>query len=255
MVTQQKFAYTLKQVVRAIKGECPDAKKIIGEYFEYRRKKVIWGFVKYSGATLEDAEEAYSIGFWIMVEKIDKLNKTFGLNEFLRLKCREALRDIWNHNKKIIRDGQQAVDGYEDFIKAMAPSEIAYVALQRLTSNLLNLKMYSQAKSIFSKFKSLFPDDDRINDIIGLLDASSKRINDKPMKYLNTTNDEYNPVPTLDNKELFFCGFNRKDGFGGEDIFLFDKRVRLRETSESLFIIPSDFNLSRLYWTTEVELI
>ena len=129
---------------------------------------------------------------------------------------------------------KESIKLYEDFIKAMAPSEIAYVALQRLTSNLLNLKMYSQAKSIFSKFKSLFPDDDRINDIIGLLNASSKRINDKPMKYLNTTNDEYNPVPTLDNKELFFCGFNRKDGFGGEDIFLFDKSTKAVSVISSL---------------------
>ncbi|MBM78355.1 MAG: hypothetical protein CL846_07720 [Crocinitomicaceae bacterium] len=121
---------------------------------------------------------------------------------------------------------KESIKLYENFIKSMAPSEIAYVALQRLVSNLLNLKMYSQAKNIFTKFKSYFPNDDRINDIIGILNASSKKIYNKPEKYLNSTNDEYNPVPTLDNKELYFCGFNRKDGIGGEDIFLFDKNSK-----------------------------
>jgi outer membrane protein OmpA-like peptidoglycan-associated protein len=54
-----------------------------------------------------------------------------------------------------------------------------------------------------------------------MLKKSEQRLSVKNFgRGVNTVEDEYSPVPTADGKLLYFTGYNRPDGTGGEDIFV-----------------------------------
>jgi outer membrane protein OmpA-like peptidoglycan-associated protein len=116
-------------------------------------------------------------------------------------------------------------DKYIEFINKNAPSEDAFVAVQRLAGMAVKQKKWDEAVEIFTKYKPLFPDmESRFEKIIQTLKAPSQNLIVE--KLPNTINDEkgnsYIPLITADNKRMYFCSNSRLDGFSGEDIYYSD---------------------------------
>lgn len=114
---------------------------------------------------------------------------------------------------------------YDDFIKENAPKERAFVALQWRVSKFIDSKMWDIAVKHYERYRPLFPEmDKRFERIIQLLKANEEKViltNLGPG--INTDSSEYIPIISPDETDLFFTGYDRIDGSGGEDIFVSEK--------------------------------
>jgi outer membrane protein OmpA-like peptidoglycan-associated protein len=111
---------------------------------------------------------------------------------------------------------------YDTYVKEHAPSEDAFVAVQRIAARHLRAKRWDKATEVFDSYAGLFPGmGDRFATIHDLLTAESDESTE--IKNLgpeiNTSASEFWPVPTADGGELYFTGSGRSDGLGGEDIY------------------------------------
>lgn len=112
---------------------------------------------------------------------------------------------------------------YDEFIKLAAPRERAFVALQRLVSNDIAIRDW---RSAFSKVKSYYPYFEgktrKLDELLAVLEAkwdNSIRVHTAGSG-INSAAGEYVPVISADDKYLYFCGKDRKDNIGGEDIYV-----------------------------------
>ncbi|MCF6240895.1 MAG: OmpA family protein [Bacteroidales bacterium] len=110
---------------------------------------------------------------------------------------------------------------YVRFIKMAAPSELAFIALQRILTQSLKEKNWQESIHILNRFKPYFPNDLRIDKMIAILKAPEENIKRQSISsVINTDKHEYAPVVTADGKSLYFCGRGREGNIGGEDIFV-----------------------------------
>lgn len=114
---------------------------------------------------------------------------------------------------------------YEDFIKEFAPHQLAFVAVQKLASQFVVEKKWTEASAIYQKFKPLFltknfGKKDDFDKIIALLNAKEDNLNLKNLgQNINTEGYETAPVPFLDvygREGLYFC---RMDLGTGQDVY------------------------------------
>jgi len=111
---------------------------------------------------------------------------------------------------------------YQSFVQNNAPSELAFVALQRMIESPLKQKDWTTAISILQNNRHSFsghPLMNRTDTLITVLQAAETGLKIMPTPGINTNKDEYSPVPSFDGKNMYFCGKNRADNVGGEDIF------------------------------------
>jgi outer membrane protein OmpA-like peptidoglycan-associated protein len=140
-----------------------------------------------------------------------RLTKIFLVIVFLSASALYAQRDL------------ETITSEEDlkqYIYAMAPSEDAFVALQRLAASYIDKKDWSDAVRLFKKYQEWFPM--RIvefQQIEELLEAPSQNLITTNISAVNTEGDEYFPVITIDGKKMYFTGSGRSDNYRGEDIF------------------------------------
>lgn len=114
-------------------------------------------------------------------------------------------------------------EGLTQFILAAAPSEDAFVAVQRLAKNSIDNKNWRAAAEIFQKYRSYFPSmSERFDRIIELLNAPSQELSITNLSGVNTGADEYFPVVTIDGKKMYFTGSGQENNRGGEDIYFSD---------------------------------
>lgn len=112
---------------------------------------------------------------------------------------------------------------YDAYVRAAAPNEKSFLALQRILSPYINKQDWKAAISILSKYQSLYPSNDkRIINLMRVLQADV----DPTVKVYSLgegvnlkKGQQYVPVVTADDKTIYFCGKKRVDNIGGEDIF------------------------------------
>jgi len=109
---------------------------------------------------------------------------------------------------------------YQAFICKAAPKEIAFATLQVLVSPKITKKDWDGAIKIYKEYQDEFRNDNRIAKVIATLKEKSdnniiKSISDN----INSSGNNYAPVLSPDEKKLYFCGRNRVDNLGNEDIF------------------------------------
>lgn len=109
---------------------------------------------------------------------------------------------------------------YLEYIKNTRQKEMVNVVVQRMISPYLEKSDYRGAL----KFLDGIPVDKNTKfykDLYSLLSSPVDRsIKPTALKGLNTKGNEFSPVPTADEKKIYFCGQNRNDNIGGEDIYV-----------------------------------
>jgi outer membrane protein OmpA-like peptidoglycan-associated protein len=100
----------------------------------------------------------------------------------------------------------------------MAPSEDAFVAVQRLAKPYIDKKDFKGAIKVFNDYKDWFMDKfNRTEKIIELLDATPQNLQVTNIETINTSKSEYFPVITIDGQKMYFTFAEGKKG--GEDIY------------------------------------
>lgn len=109
----------------------------------------------------------------------------------------------------------------EDFIREFAPSEEAFVALQRRAQNFINHRRWDSAVMVFRRFQPLFPQKKEfIDKIIEILLAPSEGLVIRNLgPNINSSADEWDPCPTPDGRYIFFSTRNRPDSYGNSDVY------------------------------------
>ncbi len=110
---------------------------------------------------------------------------------------------------------------YDQFIKKLAPADVAFIAVQKVAQPFLEKADWRSAFNVFGQYSSLFPDQ-RITKIRQMLreDMPDQKLRNLG-KGVNTPRNEYSPVLTLDGEMLYFT---RKNDSSGEDIYYTKKQ-------------------------------
>ena len=112
---------------------------------------------------------------------------------------------------------------YEAYIRAAAPKERAFVALQRLIESAINDQNWTLALSKIEEFAPAFGKNNaKINALRQILTAPDVSIQKLSLGGgINSSSPEYTPLVSIDNKNLYFCRLNKSTtGVVTEDIFV-----------------------------------
>ena len=113
-------------------------------------------------------------------------------------------------------------DDHVAYIEKWAPSEDAFIAVQRLAKPALDAKNWNAAIAVFEQYRPKFPTmTARIDNIIAVLREPSYDIELRNISSLNTQSNEIKPAITVDGSRLYFAS-DRPDGFGNLDIYVSD---------------------------------
>lgn len=111
----------------------------------------------------------------------------------------------------------------EEFIAVAAPYYIAYAYLVDLIKPELEARDYQAAAAKMRRFSLDFGADPNYNGLLKVLEAPDDA-KVKVLSFPNTVNTpnggEYAPCVSADGKSFLFCGSNRPDNLGAEDIFI-----------------------------------
>ncbi|MCQ2252370.1 MAG: OmpA family protein [Bacteroidales bacterium] len=133
-----------------------------------------------------------------------------------------ALAKEGENLKLYIRYKQDYEPYYNEYIEKAAPSELAYVAMLRTISPYVEMGRFAEAANRLLQYKDKFParaaDIQKTADM--LLKPGNKSKTTPLPPAINTEHLEYAPVITPDGNTLYFCGNNREDNIGNEDIFV-----------------------------------
>ena len=154
-----------------------------------------------------------------------KMYKDEFLNE---IKAKDyALAEFGDNLSLNMRYKANEYSKYDEYIRLAAPSERAFVALQRMISPDIAIKDWKSAITKINTYFSCFGKNDiRLKGLISLFETKSDNsilINSIGSSINTIKGGEYVPVITADDKYLYFCGRNRNDNIGGEDIFVSKK--------------------------------
>lgn len=117
-------------------------------------------------------------------------------------------------------DSTNSLD-YMDYINENLGKENGFVAIQRMTEPLLREKKWDEAIKIYSDYKKSFPTmTARFDKIIKILKAPMENLEEINLgSGVNSIGSEYSPLPTADDKTLYFTGKSRNGLNQSEDIF------------------------------------
>jgi len=110
---------------------------------------------------------------------------------------------------------------YDNFIKLNAPGEDAFVAVLRVAAQYVQERQWEKAVDVFKMYSPLFKKmEKRFDKIISMLEAKEEKLILRGLGLgVNSESNEYVPTPSADGMLMYFTGYERSDGFGGEDIF------------------------------------
>jgi outer membrane protein OmpA-like peptidoglycan-associated protein len=101
-------------------------------------------------------------------------------------------------------------------------NELSFVALQKYISLELQAEKWALALNEMNKFDMIFKDNLKFQNLKSVLKNNSQ--NDIEIKEIQRINslvgEEYSPVISGNSKSLYFCGSNRPDSLGGEDVYV-----------------------------------
>ncbi len=121
-------------------------------------------------------------------------------------------------------EGTQTAFGekVKECIETLAPKQIALQLLAFASQSDFAKKDWKAAITRYEKMRPFFePLTEGIDSMISLLKRPDNGIRPQRLgSEINTSENEYCPLPGADGKCLYFCGKNRPDNIGGEDMFV-----------------------------------
>ena len=108
---------------------------------------------------------------------------------------------------------------YVNYVENVWGKDLTYVVIQRLLSPYLEKSDYKGALNFLDAL-SIDKNSKFYLNLNSILSSPvDYTIKPTALKTLNTKGNEFSPVPTADEKRIYFCGQNRSDNLGGEDIY------------------------------------
>ncbi|MBR9975097.1 MAG: PD40 domain-containing protein, partial [Bacteroidetes bacterium] len=114
---------------------------------------------------------------------------------------------------------------YTAYIDKWAPSEDAFVAVQRLAKPAIDAKDWNAAAAVFDKYKTRFPGmEQRFEIIIAVLKAESFDVELTNLgDNINSPAEDIKPSVTVDGSRLYFAS-DREGGMGKLDIYVAENK-------------------------------
>ena len=111
---------------------------------------------------------------------------------------------------------------FEAYAKKWAPTEDAFVAVQRAAKPYLDKKDWAGAAAVFTRFKPKFPGmEDRFDKIIAIINRPEEKLEIKNLgSGINSKFNEIKPAVTVGGDRLYFASDDRPDGKGNLDIYV-----------------------------------
>ena len=110
---------------------------------------------------------------------------------------------------------------YGPFIKDAAPHEMAFQTLLCLIQPEIEQNRIDDAIDTVLKYEPYFNNFYKIDSLIAILKRPAATVTSQGISpVINTDAYEYMPVLTADDEVLYFCGQDRSDNIGGEDVFM-----------------------------------
>ncbi|OGU60838.1 MAG: hypothetical protein A2X64_04535 [Ignavibacteria bacterium GWF2_33_9] len=131
---------------------------------------------------------------------------------------------------------QEDLDLLSNFIQTNPNTEDAFVALQRYIKPEIDAKNYEGALAKINKFEKYFQNNSsKISKLKRILQEKPEKVPQVALpNQLNTSNDEYSPIISIDGKRLFFVRIDSPNSYGGEDIFYSDIENGNYSTSKNI---------------------
>ncbi len=133
---------------------------------------------------------------------------------------------------------------YDKYIKLAAPKEKAFVALQRVISTDINKKNWQLAINKIKDYIGYFgKSNKKLNELINVLETkldNSIKIQAFGAEINTKEGNEYTPVITADDKYIYFCGRDKIDNIGGEDIY--EYKFRNRSHAKVVLGLSTDYS-------------
>lgn len=109
---------------------------------------------------------------------------------------------------------------YDQYIRQNLDSDFGFVAVQRLAGYHVARREWPEAKAVYLRYRSLFPSmGKRFDAVVEVLDRRDTAIINNLGPAINTFAGEFMPIPSADDRTIYFTGMKRIGGVGGEDIF------------------------------------
>ncbi len=108
---------------------------------------------------------------------------------------------------------------YLNYLSEVPEKEISYVVVQRILSPYIAKRKFSEAIIALDRLP-INHSNEKIQNLKTILsEKNDLSIIPIPLRTLNTLGNEFSPVISADEKTIYFCGQNRSDILGGEDIY------------------------------------
>jgi len=149
--------------------------------------------------------------------------------------------NYYNQNFGDIQLTDENIKKLDGYIKKAANKELGFVALQKLIANDVNDKNWSNAVKKLDLYSQFFIDSKKFQELDRMLkEKFDQSIVTKELKELNSElGDEYAPIISGDSRTIYFCGANRADSLGGEDVYQSIKRNEIWSKPEVVMGISS----------------
>ncbi len=113
----------------------------------------------------------------------------------------------------------------EQYLQMASDKDLAIVALQVLIRDAVKEKDWEKALQTAKKYAHLLGKNPQYKELVSVLE---KPLNPSiAIKNIGATNskkgNQYYPIISADGKKLYFCGRDREDNLGGEDIFVTER--------------------------------
>lgn len=121
----------------------------------------------------------------------------------------------------------------------------AFIALQRLTTNLYQNNDYKSMIELYKEFRDDMPEyQDKIDKIIAILSDKDYDISEVNLgSNVNTAFAEYSPTPNGSGTRLYFTGYGRSNDNKTEDIFVSEFKNGVWQLAHKLVGINTDDNM------------
>lgn len=196
---------------------------ILQDYSKGELSKILKEFY---GADYDFANSAEQNKYFQVLQEIAQNNKLDVLSFLCELNLNYEGATVENKNL------------YVEFIQNLAPLDIAFVAVQKLTAKSIRDKNWQEAIEIYQKYQSIFPKKQRdFERIISMLQDPDDELKLTILtKNINSDLDESSPVPLGEASDLLFC---RKNFGTGQDIYLFQNQ-KVKKLNSSINTISHE---------------